>query len=55
MSTVIKRSEGAIMRQECPYGCCTPVHGKNVKQIRRTLKRRERQTWRREVRGSDYS
>lgn len=35
--------------QECAYGCCTPVHGKNVRHIRRSLKHRERADVRREI------
>lgn len=31
--------------------CCQPAPGKARKQERRTIKRRERQQWKREVRG----
>lgn len=46
MSVIIKRSDktGAIPN-ECPYGCCTTIYGKNTKRVRRNIKRRERNQW----------
>ena len=32
MSVLLKRSLGGLP-QECPYGCCTPIYGKNVKLV----------------------
>ena len=49
MSVLLKRSEAGLGLNECPYGCCTPLYGKNVNFIRRTLKRRERAAWKKEV------
>lgn len=49
MSVVIKRSEIPVA-YECGYGCCTDVYGKHVRKIRRALKRRQEQTWRRDLR-----
>lgn len=50
MSVMMKRSEkNKAFPLECPYGCCTPVYGKNVKNVRRSVKRSEKQKWKREV------
>lgn len=49
MSVLLKRSDGALNVDECPYGCCTILYGSHVKHIRRSIKRRERQAWKREV------
>ena len=49
MSVIIKRSEGVVGVNECSYGCCTPVYGKNVKKIRRTAKRAENQKVRKDI------
>lgn len=35
--------------QVCPWGCCDPAHGQK-KKARRTMKRRESQQWKREIR-----
>lgn len=50
MAVCLKRSEG-VVPPECPYGCCTPVYGKNVRFIRRTAKRRSRQDFKRSIRN----
>lgn len=50
MSVMMKRSEkNHAFPLECQYGCCTPVYGKNVKHVRRQIKRSEKQKWKREV------
>lgn len=46
MSVLLKRSSGVI-RNECKYGCCTDVYGKNVKHVRRRIRRVENRRWRR--------
>lgn len=53
MSVLLKRAEGVIPN-ECHYGCCTELYGKNVPKYRRTAKRRSRQEFRREVRDRTY-
>lgn len=50
MAVLIQRSKTTHIPQECVYGCCTSVYGKNVKKVRRTIKRAENQTWKRDVR-----
>lgn len=47
MAVLIKRSEAPV-GMECPWRCCTEVYGKNVKKIRRAIKRREARAWRRD-------
>lgn len=42
MATILKRSAGIGIPQECTHGCCTPLHGKHVAQVRRSVKRREK-------------
>ena len=49
MSVLLKRSDGALRVDECPFGCCTILYGSHVKSIRRTVKRRERAAWKKEV------
>lgn len=49
MAVCLKRSEG-VTPPECPYGCCTQLYGKNVRFLRRSAKRRDRQKFRRSVR-----
>lgn len=50
MSVMMKRSEkNDAFPLECQYGCCTTVYGKNVKKVRRTIKRSEKQKWKREA------
>lgn len=49
MAIIIKRSEMGGIRNECVYGCCTDVYGKNVPKVRRRLKRRGEQLWRRDL------
>lgn len=51
MSVVIKRSKTTHVPNECVYGCCTTVYGKNVQKVRRTIKRADRQDWKREVKS----
>lgn len=54
MAVVLKRSE-KHMPQECRYGCCTEVYGKNVKRIRRRIKHGGKSLFKREVREGAYS
>lgn len=49
MSVLLKRSSGALNVDECPYGCCTILYGRNVRLIRRSVKRREQRDWQKEV------
>ena len=50
MAVLIKRSETSLIPHECGYGCCTPLYNsKQAKRIRRTIKRAQRQQWKREV------
>lgn len=50
MSVTLKRSEG-VTPPECPYGCCTDLYGKNVKNVRRIAKRRSERKWKKELRS----
>lgn len=55
MSVLLKRGGGvARFPHECPYGCCTPVYGKNVKNVRRAIKRGERSRFRADLRAGNY-
>ena len=54
MSVVLKRSE-KHMPQECRYGCCTEVYGKNVKLFRRRIKHSGKNSFKREVREGAYT
>ena len=50
MSVLIKRSNKTnAIPNECPYGCCTTIYGKNTKRVRRNIKRRERNQWKKIV------
>lgn len=49
MSVIIKRSKNSHIPNECEYGCCTTVFGKNVPKIRRSIKRAEKAAWKREL------
>ena len=48
MSVLLKRSLGGLPK-ECPYGCCTPIYGKNVKLVRRQVRRREKRDWQKQL------
>lgn len=50
MSVLLKRStEVMSILPECAYRCCSEVYGKNVKIMRRQLKRKDRNNWKKEV------
>lgn len=50
MSVLLKRSTEAMsILPECPYRCCSEVYGKNVKNVRRQVKRKDRNNWKKEV------
>ena len=49
VAVLLKRSAMVGMPEECGRGCCTPVHGRHTKHIRRQVKRADRLVWRREV------
>lgn len=52
MAVLIKRSETVHIPNECVYGCCTTVYGKNVTKVRRSIKRAGKAAWHREVKAS---
>lgn len=49
MAVQLKRSEGAVWREECSYRCCSPLHGKDTKKVRRRFKHREKQQLKRSL------
>lgn len=53
MAVSMKRSDG-ICPPECEYGCCTEIYGKNVKAVRRRIRKRARQEARRVIAQEDY-
>lgn len=56
MSVALKRSEAnrGVIPPECPYGCCTSVYGRNVKRVRREVKRKDNEQFRRDVSRGDF-
>lgn len=43
MSVMLKRSSKVkAIPHECEYGCCTTVYGKNVPNVRRQVRSREK-------------
>ncbi len=55
MAVLLKRSATPHIPAECIYGCCTTVYGKNVPKLRRTLKRADRASWKRELLKGEHS
>lgn len=50
MAVLIKRSnKHSAIRNECGYGCCTDVYGKNTARIRRQIKAAEKAQVRRQI------
>mgnify|MGYP000863220247 CR=1 FL=1 len=57
MSVMLKRSSKLkAIPQECEYGCCTTVYGRNVPRIRRQVRSSEKSSLQAEVRSglSEY-
>ncbi len=52
MAVMLKRSAEAHIPAECVYGCCTTVYGKNVRKVRRRVKRASNAAWKRELERS---
>lgn len=48
MAVMLKRSsKNRAVRNECGYGCCTSLYGKNTQRVRRQVKAAERANVRR--------
>jgi len=53
MAVLLKRStKSSHIPQECTYGCCTTIYGKNVSKVRRSIKRASNADWKREAKLS---
>lgn len=55
MAVSLKRSTPDMcILNECEYGCCTDVYGKNVRRIRRQVRRVGERNFRRELRNGQF-
>lgn len=55
MAVTLKRSnKTGLIPNECPYGCCTEMYGRNIPNIRRSVKRSDNQRFRKDLRNGSY-
>ena len=48
MNMLLKPTTVGARAHACGHRCCTDIRGKNVKLVRRAMKRSERQAWKKE-------